>query len=51
MELKAAPEMKQDLEAERMHFWEKMLWAHKQEAIERKVVYTKATQFLLSNTR
>merc|ERR1712106_243941 len=51
MELKAAPEMKQDLEAERMHFWEKMLWTPKQEAIERRVVYTKATEFLLSNTR
>merc|ERR1711892_696574 len=51
MELKAAPEMKQDLEAERMHFWEKMLWTPKQDAIERSVVYTKATEFLLSNTR
>eukprot|EP00090_Calanus_glacialis_P020465 TRINITY_DN3150_c0_g1_i4.p1 TRINITY_DN3150_c0_g1~~TRINITY_DN3150_c0_g1_i4.p1 ORF type:complete len:682 (-),score=113.06 TRINITY_DN3150_c0_g1_i4:149-2194(-) len=48
MELKAVPEMSQDILSERMYYWEKMLWAPKQEDIERKVMYKKATQFLLN---
>jgi len=49
MELKAVPEMGQDLNRERMMFWERMLWAAKEETIDRKIMYTKATQFLLDN--
>merc|ERR1712106_154674 len=49
MELKAVPEMGQDLHGERMMFWERMLWAAKEETIDRKIMYTKATQFLLDN--
>merc|ERR1711892_28585 len=49
MELKAVPEMSQDLHGERMMFWERMLWAAKEETIDRKIMYTKATQFLLDN--
>ena len=39
--------MKKNLLAERMHYWDKMMWAPKIEEIQKKVVYTKATQFLL----
>ena len=48
MELKAVPEMSQDILSERMYYWDKMLWASKQEDIERKVMYKKATQFLIN---
>jgi len=51
MELKAEPEMGRDLLQERMLFWERMLWAEKEETIDRKIMYTQATQFLLDNTR
>merc|ERR1712106_462014 len=50
MELKAVSEMKQDLLPERMQFWERMLWAAKEQDIERKATYIEATQFLLDNT-
>merc|ERR1711892_246044 len=50
LELKAAPEMKQDLLPERMQFWERMLWAAKEEKIERKAMYIRATQYLLDNS-
>merc|ERR1712106_388594 len=50
LELKAVPEMKQDLLPERMHFWERMLWAAKEEKIERKAMYIRATQYLLDNS-
>ena len=49
MELKAVPEMGKDLQLERMMFWERMLWAAKEETIDRKIMYTRATQFLLDN--
>ena len=39
--------MKKNLLAERMHYWDKMMWAPKIEDIQKKDVYTKATQFLL----
>ena len=51
MELKAEPEMGRDLLQERMLFWERMLWAEKEETIDRKIMYTRATQFLLENTK
>jgi len=47
LELKAVPHMEKNLLAERMHYWDKMMWAPKIDDIEKKVVYTKATQFLL----
>ena len=51
MELKSEPEMGRDLLQERMLFWERMLWAEKEETIDRKIMYTRATQFLLENTK
>ena len=47
MELKIQPEMKTNLYAERMHFWNKMLWDEKENEVERKLQYIKATEFLL----
>ena len=42
--------MKQDLLPERMQFWERMLWAAKEEKIERNAMYIRATQYLLDNS-
>ena len=50
MELSAVPHMEQDLLSERMHYWEKMLWEPKQQQIEKRQVYAKATQFLLGRS-
>jgi len=47
IELSEDTHMEKNLVAERMYYWDKMMWAPKQEEIERKVIYTKATQFLL----
>ena len=47
MELKIQPEMKKNLYAERMQFWNKMLWDEKENEVERKLQYIKATEFLL----
>ena len=49
MELRATPVMGENLLAERMEFWEKMLWAGREDMIERKIIFNKATQYLLNN--
>ena len=49
MELKALPENGENLLAERMHFWDTMVWANREEVIERKMMYLQATQYLLQN--
>ena len=49
MEIKAEPEMKQDLAAGRMYFWEKMLWQERQHAVEKRELYKKTTQFLVDH--
>ena len=49
MEIKAEPEMKQELAAERMYFWEKMLWQERQYAVEKRELYKKTTQFLMDH--
>ena len=49
MDIKAEPEMKQDLAAERMYFWEKMLWQERQYAVEKRELYKKTTQFLMDH--
>ena len=40
--------MKEDLSIERMYFWEKMVWEEEERMVEKKQLYTKATQILLS---
>ena len=49
MEIKAEPEMKQDLAAGRMYFWEKMLWQERQFAVEKRELYKKTTEFLVDH--
>jgi len=49
MDIKAEPEMMQDLAAERMYFWEKMLWQERQYAVEKRELYKKTTQFLMDH--
>ena len=51
MELRADPEMKKNLHQERMFFWDKMLWQEKERAVNRNILYKKATKFLLDNFR
>ena len=48
MDLNSEPEMKQDLFSERMYFWDKMVWEEEEIMIEKKLLYAKATQFLLN---
>ena len=48
MDLNSKPEMKEDLFSERMFFWDKMVWAEEERMVEKKLLYTKATQFLLN---
>jgi len=49
LELRSSPVMGENLLAERMEFWERMLWAGREEMIERKMIFNKATQYLLDN--
>ena len=48
MDINYKPEMKQDLYSERMFFWDKMVWEAEEIMIEKKLLYAKATQFLLN---
>ena len=41
--------MRQDLAAERMFFWNKMLWAEREQEVELRVIYKKASEFMLEN--
>ena len=39
MDLKSTPEMKQGLNAERMYFWDKMVWEEKEAIVEKKQLF------------
>ena len=41
--------MRQDLAAERMFFWDKMLWAEREREVELRVIYKKTSQFIFEN--
>ena len=41
--------MRQDLAPERMFFWDKMLWAGRQQEVELRLIYKKTSQFILEN--
>ena len=48
MDLNANPAMKEDLFSERVFFWEKMIWEEEERMVEKKILYEKATQFLIN---
>ena len=48
MDLNANPEMKEDLFSERVFFWDKMIWQEAERMVEKKILYEKATQFLIN---
>ena len=48
MDLNANPAMKEDLFSERVFFWEKMIWEEEECMVEKKILYEKATQFLIN---
>merc|ERR1712227_76126 len=48
LDINPNPEMKEDLSIERMYFWDKMVWEKEERMVEKKQLYTKATQILLS---
>ena len=49
LDLSAVPRMRQDLAAERMFFWDKMLWAEREWDVELRVIYKKTSQFIIDN--
>ena len=49
MELKSKPEMKKQVQKERMFFWDKMVWEEMERLVEKKQLYIMATQFLLKD--
>merc|ERR1711997_1182734 len=49
LDLQLEPSMKKNLAAERMLFWERMLYAPMEEDIERKVIIKKAMKFFMKN--
>ena len=49
LDLSAVPQMKQDLAAERMFFWDKMLWAEREREVELRMIYKKTSQFILES--
>ena len=48
IEIKAEPEMKKHLHSERMFFWDRMVWAERENIVEKNQLYVKATQFLMN---
>ena len=48
MDLNANPEMKEDLFSERVLFWDKMIWQEAERMVEKKILYEKATQFIIN---
>jgi len=48
MDLNANPAMKEDLFYERVFFWDKMIWEEEERMVEKKILYEKATQFLIN---
>ena len=49
MELKAEPQLKKDLQAKRMYFWEKMVWQQQEREVERQQLYYRTTQYVINN--
>ena len=49
MELKAEPEARQDLLADRMYFWEKLVWQSRQTQVDNSQLYLRTAQLLMKN--
>ena len=49
MELRAEPLLGEDLAADRMDFWEKMVWKEKERTIDLQQLYYRTTNFLTEN--
>ena len=49
LELKADPEPGENLLANRMYFWEKLVWQSKEKLVERKMIYQQTIEFLANN--
>jgi carboxylesterase type B len=49
MDLKPEPELKQNVAAERMRFWERLIWATREKNIDRKILFKKVQKFFWSN--
>ena len=49
MELKAEPEVGENLLEDRMYFWEAMVWEDKENNIELKTVYNRISGLLADN--
>merc|ERR1719411_407020 len=49
MELKAEPEVGENMLADRMYFWETMVWQEKERSIELKTLYNKISGLLTDN--
>ena len=49
MELKAEPESGEDLLADRIYFWEKMVWQSKQAAVDINNIYLRTVWLLTYN--
>jgi carboxylesterase type B len=46
LDLQIEPTMKENLEPERMLFWDRMLWSHLEDAIDRRIILDKVSNFL-----
>ena len=49
MELKAEPEVGENLLADRMQFWQGMVWEEKESRVELQTLYNKITGLLSDN--
>ena len=49
MELKADPEPGENLLADRMYFWEKLVWQNKEKMVELKTLYQQTIELLANN--
>ena len=49
MELKAEPEVGENLLADRMYFWQAMVWEEKENRIELQTLYNKISGLLSDN--
>jgi len=48
LDLKSSPEMKRNVQKERMFFWDKMVWEERERLVEKNQLYLRTTQFLLN---
>ena len=49
LELKADPEPGENLLADRMYFWEKLVWQNKEKMVELKTLYQQTIELLANN--